>query len=171
MDFKDLAVSRFSVRNFQDRPVSEEDMAVILRAANAAPTGNNFQPQRIYVAQSEEALAKINEQSRCVFGAKTVLVFAYNTDEEWKNPLEEGVHSGEQDVSIVATHVMLQAWEIGVGCCWVNYFANSKLEKALGLPANEKVVLIMPMGYPAPDAKPLPLHDRCRELCETVIML
>lgn len=168
MDFSKLAAERYSVRKFQDRPVSKEDMDIILKAANAAPTGCNYQPQRIYVAQSEEALAKLNSLSKCIFGAKTVLVFACCTDEEWKNPLEPGVSSGQQDISIVATHAMLQAWEIGVGSCWVNYFANSAVEKSLGLPANEKVILLMPMGYPAEDAAPLPLHEKSKPISETV---
>ena len=82
MDFSKLAAERYSVRKFQDRPVSKEDMDIILKAANAAPTGCNYQPQRIYVAQSEEALAKLKSLSKCIFGAKTVLVFACCTDEE-----------------------------------------------------------------------------------------
>lgn len=69
--------------------------------------------------------------------------------------LESGIRSGVQDVSIVAVHVMLEAWELGIGSCWVNYFVNSKLEKELGLPQNEKAVLLMPIGYPANDSTPL----------------
>ncbi len=33
-------------------------------------------------------------------------VIAYDADEDWKNPLEEGIHAGQQDASIVATHIM-----------------------------------------------------------------
>ncbi|MBR6996624.1 MAG: nitroreductase family protein [Ruminococcus sp.] len=168
MDFTELSESRYSVRKFQDRPVSKEDMQIILRAAQLAPTGCNYQPQRIYVAESEEAISRLNEISRCIFGAKTVLVFTYNKDEDWKNPLEKGIHSGEQDVSIAASHVMLQAWELGIGTCWVNYFSNSRLEKELGLPENERSVLIMPMGYPAEDASPLAMHSEYKDIRDMV---
>ena len=168
MDFTELSESRYSVRKFKDRPVSKEHMQIILRAAQLAPTGCNYQPQRIYVAESEEAIGRLNEISRCIFGAKTVLVFTYNEDEEWKNPLENGGHSGEQDVSIVASHVMLQAWELGIGTCWVNYFSNSRLEKELGLPENERSVLIMPMGYPAEDASPLAMHSEYKDISDIV---
>lgn len=168
MDFTELSESRYSVRKFKDRPVSKEHMQIILRAAQLAPTGCNYQPQRIYVAESEEAIGRLNEISRCIFGAKTVLVFTYNEDEEWKNPLEKGRHSGVQDVSIVASHVMLQAWELGIGTCWVNYFSNSRLEKELGLPENERSVLIMPMGYPAEDASPLAMHSEYKDISDIV---
>lgn len=168
MDFMELVKTRYSVRKFDDRPIEKEILDIILEAGNVAPTGCNYQPQRIYVVQSEEKIAKLNELSKCIFGAKTVLLFTYNKDEEWKNPLENGVHSGVQDVSIVASHIMLEAWELGVGTCWVNYFANSKLEKELGLPENECAVLLMPMGYPAEDSVPLKLHEECRAIDETV---
>lgn len=168
MNFMELAKSRYSVRKFSDIPIEKKTLDLILEAGNVAPTGCNYQPQRIYVVQSEEKISKLNEISKCIFGAKTVLVFTYNQDEDWKNPLEKGVHSGIQDVSIVASHIMLEAWELGVGTCWVNYFANSRLEKELGLPENERAVLLMPMGYPAEDSVPLKLHEESKSIDETV---
>lgn len=169
MDFLELAKARYSVRKFKNEPISDEHMARILEAANVAPTGCNYQPQRIYVVKSEEAISKLNKASKCVFGAKTALIFTYNKDEDWKNRLEEGVHSGVQDVSIVATHVMLEAWECGVGSCWVNFFSPTELHKIMGLPENEEVVLIMPIGYPADDAAPLEtMHSVYKDLSETV---
>lgn len=168
MDFFELAKSRYSVRRYKDKPISDEHLDRILEAANEAPTGCNNQPFRIFVAQSKDSLDKLNKLSRCIFGAKTVFIFALNTDEDWKNPLEKGVRAGVQDVSIVASHVMFAAWELGIGTCWVNYFANSKLDKAFGFPENLKSVLIMPMGYPADDSDPIPMHFSCKSLEDTV---
>lgn len=168
MDFFELVRSRYSVRRYKDKPVLPKDIDRLLEAANEAPTGCNNQPFRIFVAQSKEALDKLNKLSRCIFGAKTVFIFALNTDEDWKNPLEKGVRAGIQDVSIVASHVMLAAWELGIGTCWVNYFSNSKLDKEFGFPENIKSVLIMPMGYPAEDSEPIPMHFRSKNVEETV---
>lgn len=168
MNFSELAQSRYSVRKFDGRTIAPDTMQKILHTGNIAPTGCNYQPQRIYVIESPEKIDLLNKLSKCIFGAKTVLLFTLNTNEEWKNPLENGVSSGVQDVSIVATHVMLQAWELGVGSCWVNYFSPSALEKAFNLPENEKAVLLMPMGYPAEDSEPLKLHAECKEISETV---
>ena len=141
MDFETLAKTRYSVRKFDGRPVSADDLSYLMSIAHAAPTGCNYQPQRIYIVQSDAALGKLNSLSRCIFGAKTVLIFAYDTREDWKNKLEPGVHSGEQDVSIVASHVMLAAWERGIGSCWVNYFANERLRREMGLPEQERQIL------------------------------
>ena len=155
MDFMTLAKKRYSVRKYTDQPVEKEKLDVLLEAARIAPTGANKQPQKIYVLQSDEALAKLSSLSKCVFGAKTVMLFAYDMDEDWKNPLEEGVHAGVEDVSIE---------DLGLGSCWVNYFPNSKVEAAFNLPKNERVVLFLTLGYPAPDATPAPLHDKCKDV-------
>lgn len=168
MTFSELAESRYSVRKFDGRTIEQEIMQTILKAGNVAPTGCNYQPQRIYVITNPEKIELLNQISKCIFGAKTVLLFTYDTNEDWQNPLENGVHSGIQDVSIVATHIMLQAWELGVGTCWVNYFSPSRLEKEFALPENEKAVLLMPVGYPAEDSEPLVMHSQYKDISETV---
>ena len=168
MDFMNLAKERFSVRKFTDKPVEQEKLDVILEAGRVAPTAHNNQPQKIYVLQSEEALAKINSLCRCIFGAKTVLMITNDKNLEWQNPLEEGVYAGVEDVSIVATHMMLAAWEQGIGSCWVNYFAPTEIAKAFNLPANEQLVLLMPLGYAAEDEKPAPLHEASRDIKDMV---
>ena len=93
MDFTELAQARYSVRKFSDKAMEPEVLILILEAGLLAPTAKNNQPQRIYVLQSKEALDKLDSLTHCRYGAGTVLLFTYNTDEDWKNPLEEGVHS------------------------------------------------------------------------------
>lgn len=168
MDFLELAKERFSVRNFSDKPIEQTKLDKILEAGNVAPTAVNYQPQKIYVLQSDDALAKVNSVCKCIYGAKTVLMFAYDSNQDWKNPRENGKHSGDQDVSIVATHIMLEAWNLGIGSCWVNLFSNSELEKIFNLPENEKTVLLMPLGYLAEGTKPNEKwHFGHKEISET----
>ena len=149
MTFIELAKKRFSARKFTDKPIEPEKLQAVLEAGNVAPTAKNDQAHRIYVLQSPEVLAKVDKLTHCRYGAPTVLLFAYDSEEDWKNPLEDGVHSGIEDAAIVATHVMLQAAELDLDTCWVNYFPNTELERALGLPEREKSVLLLPIGYGA----------------------
>lgn len=157
-DFLSMAEERFSVRKFKDQQISDEHLAKIIAAANFAPTAHNYQPQKVYVVQSEEGLAKLRELTQCTFGAKTILIVGYDKDKEWKSPIEPGFRSGVQDASIVATHMMMEAWDLGIGTCWVAFFKVKDTAKAFGLPENIEPVLLMPMGYPADDAKPAPMH-------------
>ncbi|MBQ6157882.1 MAG: nitroreductase family protein [Thermoguttaceae bacterium] len=168
MEFIELAKKRYSVRKYANKPIEREKLDLVLEAARVAPTAKNLQPQRIYVIQSAEGLAKVDALTPCRFGAPTVLLFTNNTDEEWNNPLETSVRAGVEDVSIVATHAMLEAEDLGLGTCWVNYFPNTELEKAFGLPKNERSVLLMPIGYPASDAAPGPNHAASKKTDEFV---
>lgn len=168
MSFLELAKERYSVRSFSDKPIEKEKLDKIIEAAMAAPTACNNQPFKIYVIQSEKALEKINGLSRCIFGAKTVLLIAYDEEIAWKSPIEEGICAGQQDVSIAATHIMLEAWELGIGSCWVNLFPNTKTAEEFGLPKNIKPVLLMPIGYPSETAQPSARHTQYRDVSEIV---
>ena len=172
MSFLELCKERYSVRQFDARPVEQEKLDMILEAGNVAPTAVNFQPQRIYILRSEDALAKARKLCPCTYGANTILLFAYDKNADWKNPKQSGIHSGQQDVSIVATHIMLEAWSLGVASCWVNLFANDEVAKAFELPENEEVVLMMPLGYAADDAKPAEKwHNHAKPISDTVTVL
>ena len=148
------------LKTVADRQLEKEKLDQILEAAMAAPMAKNNQPQRIYVLQSKEALEKLDTLTHCRYGAGTVLLFTYNQDEDWKNPLEEGTHSGVEDVSIAASYVMLQAIELGVYTTWCNYFADSELEKAFQIPENEKAVPIMPKCFFLIYGKRMIFHSR-----------
>ena len=169
MTFQELARARYSVRNFLDTPIGEEKMSLILEAGRVAPTACNFQPQRIYVAKSAESREKLAQVCRCTFGAPVILVVCYDRERDWKNKLMPGYESGETDAAIVCTHMMLQAFELGIGSCWVGYFNADAVKEALGLPENVTVSALLPMGYPAENAQPLPLHDQIREFGDTIM--
>lgn len=168
MEFNRVIRERYSVRKYKPDMITDAELNAILEAGMVAPTGCNYQPQRIYVLKSAEAIAKIRTLSRCAFDAPVVLIVALNEDEDWKSPLESGCRAGIQDVSIVADHMMLAAWDIGVGSCWVNYFRPSEVKAAFDLPQNETPVLLLTLGYPADDAKPMKLHKESKTMGEVV---
>ena len=168
MTFQELAKNRFSVRSFRETPIEKEHMDLILEAGRVAPTACNFQPQKIYVARSDEAREKLASVCRCTFGAPVILVVGYDRTRDWKNKLMPGLTSGETDAAIVCTHMMLQAADLGIGSCWVGYFNPQVVAETLGLPENVTVAALLPMGYPAEDAQPLPLHSQFRDFGDTI---
>ena len=171
MNFSELIKARYSVRSYKNEPIEKEKLEAVRAAGLCAPTARNFQPQRIYVASSVESRQALASVCRFTFGAPTVLVLCYDGDRCWQNKLAPGVHSGETDAAIVGTHMMLAATELGLGTCWVAYFNPDDVKKALGLPENVTVTALIPIGYPADDAEPLPLHFESRSIEDTVTEL
>ena len=168
MSFFELAKNRYSVRSFKNEPISQEHMALILEAGRIAPTACNNQPQKIYIAKSEESRKKLASVCRCTFDAPVILVVCYDRTRDWKNKLQPGLESGETDAAIVCTHMMLQAADLGIGTCWVGYFSPTTVAEVLELPENITVSALLPMGYPAEDAQPLPLHSQFRDMGDMV---
>lgn len=165
MDFMELAAARYSVRSYSDRPVEREKIDHILKAAQLAPTAVNFQPQMIYVLKSEETMAKINRLCRCIYGAPMVFLVCSDERRTWKSPTEPSYSSGEMDCSIVCTHMMLEAWEQGLGSVWVRLFDVKAVAKAFDLPPYIKPVCLLPVGYASEDCVPYaPWHDVYRPI-------
>jgi len=156
--FLELAASRYSVRSFDQKAVEAEKLAQILEAGRIAPTAHNDQPQRIKVIVGADDLAKVDECTRCRFGASTVLLIGYDKTACWKRSFD-GALSGEVDASIVTTHMMLAAQDLGLGTCWVMYFNQQKAMELFALPENFVPVAMLPIGYPAENASPSPMHD------------
>ena len=168
MTFQELSRARYSVRSFQNRPIEEEKLSLILEAGRIAPTACNNQPQKIYVAKSDAARKKLASVCRCTFDAPVILVIGYDRTRNWKSPLMPGYESGETDAAIVCTHMMLQAAELGIGSCWVGYFNAQEVSDVLELPDNITVSALLPLGYPAENAKPAPMHTQYRPWEDTV---
>ena len=171
MNFFELSKDRFSVRKFKDKKIEQEKLDKILEIVKYAPTAVNYQPQKIYVLQSDEAIKKI--ESVCnTYHAPTVILACVDTNDSWKSPMEKEYDSGEMDVSIVVTHMMLEAWELGIGSVWIRYFDPTKISKVFNLPKNIKPICLLPIGYKTDDCIPYaPWHDVTKELDEMVEIL
>lgn len=76
-EYLDLLKMRYSVRSFSDVQLTDAELDVLLQAAQLSPTAKNSQPFRLCVVQSVEGLAKIDEATRCRYGAPTVIIGAY----------------------------------------------------------------------------------------------
>lgn len=170
MDFLELAQKRYSVRKYSDKPIPNEVLTKILEAGRIAPTAKNNQPQRIYVLKSDEALAKIRENTTSAFDAPVVLMICCDTFECWSHP-ETNEKSAEMDASIVCTHLMMQATDLGLGSCWVLRFDKALAKKQFDLPENIEPYCLLPIGYPADDAKPSFRHEDKKPLEDTTIVL
>ena len=168
MEFEKLIKDRFSVRKFKDIPLSEDHINKILDAGNIAPTGCNNQPQRILVLNTSESLEKLKNCTRCHFNAPCAFLVCHNRDESWTRPYDKAL-SSPVDAVIVATHMMLEAHNIGAGCCWVMHFNPSSMRDAFNIPMNVEPVALLVMGYPDDDAVPLDMHYSRKSLDETVV--
>ena len=165
MEFEDIIRKRTAVRKFSDTKIEIEKLDKILASGRLAPTAKNNQPFKIYVVNSEEGLMKIDNASRCRYGAKTVLIVCGN--------IEEAYHKGdystyEMDSCIVATHMMLEATNIGVDNIWIESFDEDILRNEFNIPNDYIPVCLLPLGYKALDCPINPLHEKRKNIEDIV---
>jgi len=165
MNFEDIIRKRTAVRKFSDKKIEQGKLNKILEAGRLAPTAKNNQPIKIYVVNSEEGLMKIDNASKCRYGAKTVLIVCGN--------VEEAYHKGdystyEMDSCIVATHMMLEATNVGLDNIWIESFDEDILRSEFNIPNEYTPICLLPLGYKAVDCPINPLHEKRKNIEEIV---
>ena len=168
-DFLQLAHDRYSVRSFSDTKADQDAIDKIIEAGRVAPTAVNSQPQKIYLVQSDEAMAKLSALTPCIYGAPHCFVICYDDTVACKRG-ETGTW-GEVDATIVLTHMALEAADLGLGTCIVGAFDAAALSEALGLPSNVHPVLLLPFGYASEKGVPSDRHSSRKDVSETVEVL
>lgn len=167
MEFSEVIRSRYSCKKFSKRAVEKEQLDKILEAGRLAPTAKNLQEQHVYVVQSEAGLVAIDKATPCRYGAGTVLAVAFDKNKVFVYPGGKR-NSGVEDATIVATHMLLAAYNEGVDSCWLNFFDPDELAKELKLPESEEILMLLDLGYAAEGTGPLPNHSNRKEISETV---
>ena len=156
-DFLKLAESRFSIRQFLDKPVEQEKIDALLRVAQIAPTAENKQPQKIYIVTKEEDRKKLKTVSKYTFNAPMYFIVCCDKNKAWKQKNEDYI-STEIDGSIVTTHIILEAHDLGLGSVVVRNFETENLKKLFNIPENMVPISLLPIGYPKEGVKPSKLH-------------
>ena len=167
MDFEQLITERYSVRNFKPEHLPQAVVDQILEAGHKAPTGCNYQPQRILVLNTDEAMQQLRKCTKCHFSAPTAMLVCHNKEESWTRPYD-GALSSPVDAAIVTTHMMLAAHNAGVGCCWVMHFDPFAMRQTFRIPENIEPAALLVMGYPSETAKPIDKHFQSRPMAEVV---
>ena len=150
--------------------IEDEVLNQILEAGRLAPTAVNYQPQRILVLRDKASIEKLKNSTNYTFNAPVILMVCYDMSEAWKDPFES-IEIGTADAAIVATHMMLEAAELGVGSTFVGHFRTKTIIEDFNIPEYLKPVCLLPMGYPSEEGKagkPSKMHVTRKHMDDTV---
>ena len=157
MNFLELCKKRYASRDFdRNRQIEKEKLDALLKAAQLAPTGRNAQQFKVFVLQSSEALEKAEKCTPCTYNAPTVLVVTYDNSHPESHLDVNDVNVGLVNATIVATFIMIEAEEQGLGSCYVELFDGSVTKTELGLKDGWEPACFLPIGYST--AGPGPRH-------------
>ena len=153
MEVFDAIRTRWSIRKYRPEPIPDEKLRNILEAARLAPSAGNRQPWRFVVIQNidrKKALAKVaNNQTFLDASAIIVATGDPEVSARWY----------EKDPMIALEHIVLAATALGYGTCWIGAFDEDAIKYLLKIPANVKVIALLPIGIPDETPAPRPRKE------------
>lgn len=163
-----VIMSRRSIRQFHDQPISRDTLDQILRCGINAPSGQNRQAYEIRVVDDPALLSQITDAvladhpgmtpqqgaSNIFVGSRCVIFIAHDTTYD----------VSQVDCGLLGQNIMLSAWSMGIGSCCMAFPTRLISESPscapylaqLGFSQGYRLLYCLAMGYPAesPDAKP-----------------
>jgi nitroreductase len=152
MDVFEAIRTRRSIRKYQKEP--NDKLEMIFEAARLAPSAANPQPWRFIVVQDadrKKALAKaVNNQT---FLGDTAAIVAIVGDPEVSSRWHE------RDPMIALGHMALAAAALGYGTCWIGAFDEDAVKRLVVIPAQMRVIALLPIGVPNETPAPRPRKE------------
>ncbi len=152
MEFKETIMSRTSVRSYLPEPIPDDVLNAILESGRNAPSFQNRQCWRYIVLNEPNEIANLAKKSGLVGKINFFLKEAPVVIVACADPAKSGKMNGQDyylvDTAISFQQMMLTAWDLGIGSCWMAAFDEKSVKKALGIPDKIRVVAISPFGYP-----------------------
>ena len=151
---------RRSVRAFTPEMVSEEEIMKIIDAARWAPSAGNIQPWEFVIVRRPEikrglSAAALNQTF--IEEAPVVIVVCANENRSSWGYGERGrTLYCLQDTAAATQNMLLAAYALGLGTCWVGAFREEDVRRVLNIPRGVRPVAIVPVGHPAEKPRPRP---------------
>ncbi len=176
----DTIARRRSIRQFQDLPVDDSLVKIILDAANQAPSAHNQQSWRFVVLREEKRLALaslvaarsndfpkpssaiLRMASRCLASAPVVIsvsntgsLIAHGSELfnlEHQRSLDFFRTMEIQSSAAAVENLLLAATSLGLGSVWLGilYLIKDEVLTFLG-ESNGEFMAVIPIGYPKKD--------------------
>ncbi len=158
--FIDLVRTRRSIRQFQDRPVEKEQVALLVEAVLRAPSSRGFNPWEFVVVSDPQTIARLSKAKPhgAAFLKNAPLAIVVCADPDKSDVWVE-------DASIASIMLHLAATDLGLGSCWIQLrkrdhdaqqTAGGYVAQLLGIPSRLAVASIIAIGYPAQELSPHP---------------
>lgn len=148
MEIMEALRGRQSVKTYLPTPVEQEKVEKVLEAGRLAPSAFNHQYRRFVVVTDPAVKKEIREKAGAqpmIEQAPVVIVLCATEENEFVMPC--GEKNYPIDMALCGAYMMLEAYEQGLGTCWLGAFNADAVKEILGVPAEARVVTMIPLGY------------------------
>ena len=169
MDVFEAISTNLAVREFQDKPIGDEQVSRILEAGRLCQSGKNLQPWHFIVIRDRVVLNKLGEMMLGDMDEPLVK----------KAPLAIGLVSDPKsefdkiDVGRAAQNITLAAWELGIGSCFMSgpeppnrESYRKEAHDYLNIPPSLNLIDLIIFGYPK--RRRMAKHKKRKELTQLI---
>ncbi len=141
--------NRRAVREYSEKPVSDEDVLEIIKAGQFAPSAMNNRGVEFIVVRNPEIKEKLYQivGQEFVKNAPVVIVPVLNPSKS-TCPVE--------DLAVASENMFLEATALGLGTVWksIRKELREEVKKVLEIPQDFLVINLIPVGYPKETPQP-----------------
>ena len=152
-DLVQLIMTRTSIRAFLDKPVPDETVEHLLKAAMAAPSAKNSRPWSFVVIRDRTLLEKLGDSLPNAKMTATAPVAVVICGVMEKTLPGEAREYWIQDAAAATENFLLAVHALGLGAVWTGVHPISEririLKDALRLPEGVEPFCLIPFGWPA----------------------
>lgn len=164
----DLLLSHRTVRNYEDRPLPQGALELLVAAGQSGSTSSNMQTASIVAVSSPERKQRLAELAGQAFFAKAAVVLCFIVDQSRAArisaetgqdfpslPLLDVFVASVSDCAIMAQNISVAAESMGLGICYLGGLRSGTTELAqmLHLPHHATVIFGLAIGYEADGPK------------------
>jgi nitroreductase len=148
MNCYNIIIARRSIRKYSKKQISEAVLMKIINAGLWAPSGLNNQPWKFQVIinkEQKDIISKFTKYSAIIKSAQVLLCVFLDKNQ---------MYNRDKDLMSIGAciqNILLRAWELGVGSCWLGEILNRKNEicSYLSIPESLELMAVISLGYPA----------------------
>jgi len=151
MELDKVIKERRSVRKFKDLDVPWQFVAECLDAARYAPTSGNIQNFRFIVVKDKNKISNIAdscEDSNWLVQAPVIIVVCAELSKIRRmfSVRGEALYA-VQNCACAIQNLLLKAYELGLGTCWIGAFDEKKLGEILEITGDSRPQAVIALGY------------------------
>jgi nitroreductase len=151
MELSEAIKGRKSIRAFKKQQVPEEIVEKLIDAASWAPSAGNIQPWEFVIVRKPAVKKKLAQAAlNQAFVEEAPVVIVVCADEEHSS-MGYGFRGKTlyciQDTAAATQNILLTAYSLGLGACWIGAFKEDEAKKAVNAPEEIRPVAIVPVGY------------------------
>lgn len=148
MNVSEAIRTKRAVRQFQDKPLPDEAVHVILNAGRRSQSSKNNQPWQFIAIREKTTLKALSETGayagHLAGAALGVAILIPNPDDKFQTLFDAGQ---------AAAYMQLAAWELGIGSCLASIYEPDRAREILGFPRDLQVRICISFGFPTDEQK------------------